>query len=62
MFSIRYNSRVKSRKNKKRSARVTKIKPFLNKYIWKGINIPSEKKDWKNEKNNVVFPFNVSYV
>ena len=32
----------------KHSERITKIKPFINKYNWKGINFPSEKDDWKN--------------
>ena len=34
-------------KNKKISTRITKIKPFTNKYNWEGINVPSEKDDWK---------------
>ena len=32
---------------KKDQQRITKIKPFLNKYNWKEINFPSEKDDWK---------------
>ena len=32
----------------KHSERITKIKPFINKYKWEGINFPSEKDDWKN--------------
>ena len=36
------------------SQRLTKVKPLLNKYNWEGINLPSEKDDWKKtEKNNV---------
>ena len=27
--------------------RITKIKLFINKYSWEGINFPSEKDDWK---------------
>ena len=27
--------------------RITKIKLFINKYNWEGINFPSEKDDWK---------------
>ena len=27
--------------------RITKIKPFINKYKWEGINFPLEKDDWK---------------
>ena len=43
--------------------KITKIKPFINKYIWKGINFPSEKDDWKKiEKNNVTIALNVLYV
>ena len=34
---------------KKDPQRITKIKPFINKYNWKGINFPSEKR-WL-EKN-----------
>ena len=32
---------------KKDPQRITKIKPFINKYNWEGINFPSEKDDWK---------------
>ena len=40
--------------------RITKIKRFINKYNWEGINIPSEKDDWeKNGKSNVKIPVNV---
>ena len=28
--------------------RITKLKPFINKYNWKGTDFPSEKHDWKN--------------
>ena len=64
MFSIPSNSRVKSWKKKKRKdpQRITKIKPFINKYNWEGINFPSQKHDWKKfEKNNVTIALNVLY-
>ena len=32
---------------KKDPQRITKIKPFINKYNWEGINFPSVKDDWK---------------
>ena len=36
--------------------------PFINKYNWKEINLPSEKDDWKKlEKNNVSIALNVLY-
>ena len=38
------------------------MKPFINKYKWEGINLPSEKGDWKNfEKNNVTIVLNVLF-
>ena len=47
----------------KHAERITKVKPFTNKYKWKGINFPSEKDDWKIfEKNNVAIAVNVLYV
>ena len=46
----------------KNPERITKIKPFINKYNWEGINFPSGKDDWKNfEKNNVTIALNVLY-
>ena len=42
--------------------RITKIKFFINKYNWKGINYSSENDDWKKfEKNNVTIDLNVLY-
>ena len=39
---------------KKDPKRITKIKPFINKYNWEGINYPSQNNDWRKfEKNNV---------
>ena len=32
---------------KKDPQRITKIKPFINKYNWEGVHFPSEKDDWK---------------
>ena len=34
---------------KKDLQRMTKIKPFINKYNWGGIHFPSEKDDWKKK-------------
>ena len=40
--------------------RVSNIKPFLNKYNWKGINYPSKIDDWKSsEKNNPTIDLNI---
>ena len=47
----------------KRSEKITKIKPFVNKYNWLGIQFPSEKGDCKKfEKNNLTIALNVLYV
>ena len=48
-------------KIKKDLQRITKIKPFVNKYNWERINFPSEKDDWKKfEKNNTTTALNVA--
>ena len=47
---------------RKNPERITKIKSFLNKYKWEGINFHSEKDDWKKiVKNNVTIALNVFY-
>ena len=46
----------------KHAKRITKIKPFINKYKWQEINFPSESDDWKKlENNNVTIALNVLY-
>ena len=56
MLSIRCNSGIKSRKNQGHPERITKNKPFIDGYNWKGIDYPSEKYGWKkNEKNYLSF-------
>ena len=43
--------------------RVSNIKPFINKYNWKGINYSSKLDDWKTfEKNNVTIALNILYI
>ena len=43
--------------------RVNKIKPFIGKYDWSGINFPSYVNDWKRfELNNKSIGLNVLYV
>ena len=42
--------------------RITKVKPFKNKYKWEEINFPSEKDDWKkNGRNYVTIAFNLFF-
>ena len=41
------------KKNKQNQEKISKIKPFVNKYDWKGINCPSKIDNGKTfEKNN----------
>ena len=43
--------------------RVSDIKPFINKYNWKGINYPTKIDDWKTfEKNNPTIALNLLYI
>ena len=63
MFSIRGNSCIKYEEIKWNPERVSNIKPYINKYNWKGINYPSKIDDWKTfEKNNPKIAFNVLYI
>ena len=42
---------------------VSNIKPFINKYNWKGINYPSKIDDWTTfEKNNLTIALNILYI
>ena len=42
---------------------VSNIKPFINKYNWKGINYPSKIDDWKTfEKNNTTVVLNILFI
>ena len=43
--------------------RVSNVKPFVNKYNWRGINYPSRIDDWKAfEKNDLKISLNILYV
>ena len=43
--------------------RISNIKPFIDKYNWKGIDFPAGAKDWeKFEKNNKEVALNILYV
>ena len=43
--------------------RISKIKPFINQYNWKGIEFPSQQEDWKNlEQNNKTVAVNILFV
>ena len=43
--------------------RISKLKPYINKYNWEGINFPAGSKEWqKFEKNNNTITLNVLHI
>ena len=44
------------------SERISKIKPFIEKYNWKDIDFPSTSKDWKKFELNNEVAFNILYI
>ena len=49
-------------KIKKDPQRVSKIKPFIEKYNWEDIDLPSTSKDWKKFECNYEVALNILYV
>ena len=49
-------------KIKKDPQRVSKIKPFIEKYNWEDIDFPSTSKDWKKFECNNEVALNILYV
>ena len=50
-------------KIKKKTERISKIKPFINQYNWSDIDFPSTGTDWKKfESNNKSIALNILYV
>ena len=45
----------------KNPERITQFKPFIIKYKWEQINLPSQKDDWKKFKKNKTIGLNVLY-
>ena len=43
--------------------RISKVRPFIDKYDWNEINFPSQGKDWKKfDSNNKSIALNVLYL
>ena len=41
---------------------ISKLRPFINNYNWKGIEFPSHSKDWRKfECNNKTIALNILY-
>ena len=49
---------------KKDLQRITKIKPYIDKYNWDGISYPLKKDDWKKkiERNNLTIALNTQNI
>ena len=42
--------------------RISKLKPYINRYNWEGINFPAGSKEWqKFEQNNDIIALNILY-
>ena len=42
--------------------RISKLKPYINKYNWEGINFPAGSKEWRKfEQNNDTIALNILY-
>ena len=61
MLSIRCNSHLKSWRDKKIPQRIPKIKPFIIRCNWKGINLPSQKHVWGKCEKNLTIALNILY-
>ena len=47
---------------KKDPHKISKLKPYINKYNWKDIKFPSDKEDWeKSEQNNKEIALNILF-
>ena len=43
--------------------RISKLKPYINKYNWEGIEVPAGPKHWKKfERNNKTIALNILFV
>ena len=48
---------------KTNSERISKLKPYINKYNWEGIEFPAGPKDWiKFERNNKKTALNILFI
>ena len=42
---------------------ISKLKPYINKYNWEGIEFPAGSKDWKNfEQHNKTIALNILFI
>ena len=47
----------------KQTKRISKLKPYINKYNWEGIDFPAAPKEWKKiERNNKAIALNILFI
>ena len=62
-FQNALNDSLGYQKIKKHSQKISKLKPYINQYNWKGIKFRSDKKDWKKfEENNKEIALSILFV
>ena len=62
-FQNALNDALDDQRIKKDLQKISKLKPYINQYNWKGIKFPSDKEDWKKfEQNNKEIALNVLFV
>ena len=62
-FQNALNDALDYQRIKKDLQKISKLKPYINQYNWKGIKFPSDKEDWKKfEQNNKEIALNILFV
>ena len=62
-FQNDLNDSLDYQRIKKHPQKISKLKPYINQYKWKGIKFPSDKEDWKKiEQNNKGIASNILFV
>ena len=62
-FQKALNDALNYQNIKTHQERISKIKPYISKYNWEGIEFPAGSKDWKKfEQNNKTIALNVLFV
>ena len=62
-FQNALNDSLDYQRIKKHLQKISKLKPYINQYNWKGIKFPSDKEDWKKfEQYNREIALNILFV
>ena len=62
-FQNSLNDSLDYQRIKKKPQKISKLRPYINQYNWKGIKFPSDKENWKKfERNNKEIALNILFV